>query len=153
MESKHTLEPWLDEMFIPIKAGDSRLILGFSKQPPLVDVRILSEDNYQRAKECVNALASIEDPKKWVEDLKAEIAEWNVYSKAVNEQIEGKNSYIEELQAENTMLKNVLKGIDDSLTCISWEGDKPIRLVLEEEIEQLKAELKAANEFIEKGSK
>lgn len=61
--------------------------------------------------------------------------------------------WVEELQAENTMLKNVLKGTDDSLTCISWEGDKPIRLVLEEEIEQLKAELKAANEFIEKGSK
>jgi hypothetical protein len=73
MENKtptHTPEPWIDEMFIAIKAGDNRLSFGLNKQPPLVDVRILTEENYQRAKECVNALAGIDNPKDWINEYK-----------------------------------------------------------------------------------
>jgi hypothetical protein len=58
-------------------------------------------------------LSGIDDPKKWVEEMKD----------------------------ENKLLKRVLKSTDDSLTCISWEGEEPIRLKLEAENEKLKEAL------------
>ena len=58
-------------------------------------------------------LAGIDDPAKWVEEMKD----------------------------ENKLLKRVLKSTDDSLTCISWEGEEPIRLKLEAENEKLKEAL------------
>jgi hypothetical protein len=58
-------------------------------------------------------LAGIDDPAKWVEEMKD----------------------------ENKLLKRVLKSTDDSLTCISWDDDgPPIRLKLDAQIKQLQAE-------------
>jgi hypothetical protein len=45
------------------------------------------------------------------------------------------------LQAENELLKKVLKGTDDALSCINWEGEEPIRLKLEAENEIMKKAL------------
>jgi hypothetical protein len=39
--------------------------------------------------------------------LKFEISEWNLYAKATNEAIEGKNLFIHKLQAENERLKEL----------------------------------------------
>jgi hypothetical protein len=41
MEEKKFKEPEL------IKAGDERVKLGFASAPPLVDCRVIAEDNYQ----------------------------------------------------------------------------------------------------------
>jgi uncharacterized FlaG/YvyC family protein len=42
------------------------------------------------------------------EQLKNEVEQWNIYSKAVNEQLEGKNLYIDQLKAEIERLKTAL---------------------------------------------
>ena len=34
-----------------IKAGDKRVLLGFAMMPPKVDVRIITEENYQLLKQ------------------------------------------------------------------------------------------------------
>ena len=34
-----------------IKAGDKRVLLGYAKTPPKVDVRVITEDNYQELKQ------------------------------------------------------------------------------------------------------
>ena len=34
-----------------IKAGDKRVLLGYAEMPPKVDVRVITEDNYQELKQ------------------------------------------------------------------------------------------------------
>ncbi len=38
-----------------VPAGDTRVLLGTSRMPPLIAIRVLSEANFQLAKHCVNA--------------------------------------------------------------------------------------------------
>ena len=54
----HSPEPWDDETATLIPAGDERLLfagdLSVAGKPPKVACRVLCEENYQRAKACVN---------------------------------------------------------------------------------------------------
>ena len=70
MSAKHTSEPWHNETSPLVKAGDERLIANGA--PFSVDVRVLSEENFQRAVKCVNALAGMTDPAAEIAALKAE---------------------------------------------------------------------------------
>jgi hypothetical protein len=76
-------------------------------------------------------LSDIPDPEKWVEEMKAVKLSLDIRS-------EFKSEDFIKICEENQMLKRVLKSTDDNLTCINWEGEGPIRLKLEAEIERLK---------------
>jgi len=113
--TKHTPEPWelnktTDGLSITSKNGVIVNCYSVSISDYNHDI---PKANAARIIECVNALAGIDDPKKWVEEMKD----------------------------ENKLLKRVLKSTDDSLTCISWDDDgPPIRLKLDAQIKQLQAE-------------
>jgi hypothetical protein len=63
--------------------------------------------------------------------------------------IKAMNECQKPLQAENKMLKNVLRSSDNTLITISWDGVKPIRLELEEEIERLKEQIRDLENMFE----
>jgi hypothetical protein len=112
---KHTPEPWelnktTDGLSITSKNGVIVHCYSVSISDYNHDI---PKANAARIVECVNAMAGIDDPKKWVEEMKD----------------------------ENKLLKRVLKSTDDSITCINWEGEEPIRLKLEAENEKLKKAL------------
>jgi hypothetical protein len=112
---KHTPEPWelnktTDGLSITSKNGVIVHCYSVSISDYNHDI---PKANAARIVECVNAMAGIDDPKKWVEEMKD----------------------------ENKLLKRVLKSTDDSITCINWEGEEPIRLKLEAENEKLKQAL------------
>ena len=52
-DSKHTPVPWGETIAPLIHAGDQRISIG--GETPRVACRVLSEDNFQWAKHCVNA--------------------------------------------------------------------------------------------------
>jgi hypothetical protein len=53
-------------------------------------------------------LQDLSDPKKWLEEMKFEISEWNLYAKSVDEQIIDRNSLIDKLMAENNQYKKAI---------------------------------------------
>lgn len=53
-ESKHTKLPWTDNLAPAIPAGSDQVLLGPRKERPLVNIRVLSEENFQFAKHRVN---------------------------------------------------------------------------------------------------
>ena len=62
-----------------IKAGDKRVLLGYAKMPPKVDVRVIAEDNYQELKKVFD-LYNVSQQRELLE-LVTEIANSNqVYS-------------------------------------------------------------------------
>jgi hypothetical protein len=73
---------------------------------------------------------------KFIQDWKGETN--SVIGQLLADKVQAKN---EKLKEENEMLKRVLKSTDDSITCINWEGEEPIRLKLEAENEKLKKAL------------
>ena len=113
-KTQHTPEPWVDKKFIRIKAEGKEIALGQFRCITKVDLRVLSESNYQRAKECVNALAGLTD-----EQVK-QVGEW-VKSQSTTlmfdyvSQNRILHKQIEQLQAE---IKQLKKGIDITLSSI-----------------------------------
>jgi hypothetical protein len=82
---KHTPTPWTDELFIPIPAGDDRVLLGAFNLTSKIPLRVLSEANYQHAAKCVNeydglieAIATLRAEKaELTEALRAIITQWD----------------------------------------------------------------------------
>jgi hypothetical protein len=107
MDATHTPEPWrlgrteLTELW----AEETRLGVMFANNIPYHT----DEANANRIITCVNALAGIESPLKWVEEMKVQSAEWNLYAKCVDEQIIDRNSLIDKLQSQNKKLIEALK--------------------------------------------
>ena len=155
-EQKHTPEPWrFDSVEMKIKGfGDLHgraVIANVSAKMDYARGKNTQYANAKRIVECINALAGIENPAEWVRILKEERVESHVsYWK---EKAENSDWRYKELQSENERLKAEIEDlkrykqamIDGSNTDISllWEGegDKPKKVLYEEEIAALKAEL------------
>ena len=65
----HSPTPWEETLTPIVKAGNGgRVLLG--GKPPLRDIRVLSEENFQHAKRCVNAhdalVAALERVRGWL---------------------------------------------------------------------------------------
>ena len=56
---RHNSAPWTDELSPLIEPGDDRVRLGQLQVPPSTACRILAEENFQFAKECVNEVARL----------------------------------------------------------------------------------------------
>jgi chromosome segregation ATPase len=174
MKAEHSPEPWkakasyiqdVNERFIVVEPIDTTI----------------EEDvhNISRIVECVNALADltteqIEELKVWLKTqsttlmfdyvaknrlleaentkLKEEIEEWNKYSKAANEQIEDRNSYITKLQTqleEYKTMESLHKSSSHDIRMLYLEIERLnsnqaaqllVRSELTEQIEKLQAE-------------
>lgn len=65
--AEHTKEPWTDASFRRTRLGLISKEPNLSTEHAAIKCRVLTEDNFARAKICVNALAGAEEPEKVVE--------------------------------------------------------------------------------------
>ncbi len=110
-EPKHTATPWTDDKFIPIPAGDDRLLLGSFRQKPKVAVRVLSEENFQRAKQCVNACEGFNDPEKEIKIMRELESKFKEDLKRSNERGDSNRKMMVEQSEMNVAMKRELESI------------------------------------------
>lgn len=65
--SKTTPRPWDDNVAHRVPAGDRRVLL--SGEPPIVGIRVISEENYQLAVRCVNDYDDLVAVCQWIRDI------------------------------------------------------------------------------------
>lgn len=124
-EPKHTATPWTDDKFTPIPAGDDTLGLGIFRARPKVAVRVLSEENYQRAKQCVEACEGMDDPEKEIKIMRELESKFKEDLKRANERGDSNRKMMVEQSEMNVTMKREL----ESLRAVNAELIEALRAV------------------------